>query len=135
MFVELSVQNRVGSSVVGLANVPGNSHHGRKRHEEIQRADIENRIKCLEHVELRPSDSAEGVFGLGDEQPIDEMKDHQEASTNRGRNLPSKGTHRFNISGVEGFNLEGKVVPLLEVLELLFRCNGVSRVQEGGTSS
>ena len=63
----------------------------------------------------------EGILGLSYKQPIDEVEDHQEASTDRGGNLPSKGTHRFNISGVEGFDLEGKVVPPLEVRELLSR--------------
>ena len=133
--MELSVQNRVGSGVVRLADVSGNSHHGRKRYEEIQRIHVKDRSKYLEHPELRPSDSAESVLGLSHKQSINEVENHQEASTDRGCKLLSKGTHRFDISSVEGFNPKDKIVPRLEISELLFRCNGVSYIQEGSTSS
>ena len=81
--MELSVQNCIGSSIVRLADVSGNGHHGGKGHEEIQRVQVKNRSKCLEHPELRSSDSVEGVLGLSHEQSIDEVKNHQETSTDR----------------------------------------------------
>lgn len=121
MFAELSVQNCVGSGIVRLADVSSNSHHGRKRHEEIHRSHVKNRSKRLEHLELRPSDGVESFLSLSHKQSIDEVEDHQEASTNWGCNLLRKGTHRFDIDSVEGFNPKDKIAPLLEVFELLFR--------------
>ena len=119
--MELSIQDRVGSGVVRLSDVSGDSHHGRKRHEEVQRRDVKNRSKCLEHAELRSSDGVESVLCLSYKQSIGEVENHQEASTDRGGNLPSKRTHRFDINSVESFNLEDKIAPLPEVSELLFR--------------
>ena len=63
----------------------------------------------------------ESVLGLSRKQSIDEVEDHQEASTDRRCNLPGEGTHRFDINGVEGFNPKDKIAPFLEVFELLFR--------------
>lgn len=75
------------------------------------------------------------VLGLGHKQSVDEVKNHQETSADRGGDPSRKGTHRFDIGSVEGFNLKDEIALLLEVPELLFCGNGVSRTQESGTSS
>lgn len=76
-----------------------------------------------------------GVLSLSHEQSVDEVKNHQETSTYRGCDSSRKGTHGFDIGGVEGFNLKGEIAPLLEVPKLLFCCNRVGHIQESGTSS
>lgn len=70
----------------------------------------------------------ESGFGLCHKQSINDVENHQEASTDWGGNRLSEGTHGFNIGSVEGLNPEDKISPLLEVPELLFRRNGVSRI-------
>ena len=75
----------------------------------------------MERAKLRPSDRVKSFLGLGHKQSIDEVENHQETSTNWGGDRLGEGTHRLSIGGVEGFNPEDEITPILEVPELLFR--------------
>lgn len=76
----------------------------------------------------------ESFLGLGHEQSIDKVKGHQEASAGWAGNRPGKRAHRFSLGGVEGFDPQDKIAPLLQITELLFRSNGVSFLQKCSTS-